>query len=136
MSKEMREQIDRVKNWKRFLNENVSITKGRVENIKTYLVNYFNHNSWESFVDSQIEGDCQEITEVIKTEFDFVKRMSGQMDVCGEDSEYCMYHYWVEFDNKIFDFAKGTLYEYVDWDGDYFYNPYVLGDDWKLYKPF
>jgi hypothetical protein len=26
MSKEMREQIDRVKNWKQFLNENIQIT--------------------------------------------------------------------------------------------------------------
>lgn len=120
----------------KYLNESSNNTNEKVLNIKNYLVQYFNANSWEEFVDSQIEGDCQEITKVIEAEFPFVKRMSGQMDICGEESEYCMHHYWVEFDNNIFDFAKGTLYDYVDWDNEYFYNPYVLGDDWKLYKPF
>ena len=119
-----------------FMNERVDDTNKKVSNIKNYLTNYFNGSSWEEFVDSQIEGDCQEITKVIENKFPFVKRMSGQMDVCGEYSDYCMYHYWVEFDNNIFDFAKGTLYDYVNWDNEYFYNPYVLGDDWKLYKPF
>ena len=41
MSKEMREQIDRVKNWKQFLNENVD----ELSNIRKYLYDYYKLNN-------------------------------------------------------------------------------------------
>jgi hypothetical protein len=100
--------------------------------IKVFLLEYYNFDEWKKFVDSQEMGQCQEITKVIQDKFN-VKRMFGSI-VYDEESDYSINHYWIEFNGKMYDYAKGTLNGYLDF-GDELYNVEV-GDFWSLYVPF
>lgn len=108
-------------------------TDQKIEEIKNFLIHHYGFSSWEEFVGSQAEGDCQEITEIIAKNFPYVKRMSGEFDV--DMDEDVVWHYWVEFDNDIFDFSKGTLYDYmnVSWSQEFF-NDVRVGDEWRRYQ--
>ena len=85
MSKEMREQIDRVKNWKQFLNENVDndmyhyvIHTGLGNRLDTmgdlYWVkankNILKSKVWSLFVSKHPELKNTEITQISKDTFD------------------------------------------------------------------
>jgi hypothetical protein len=40
-----------------------------------------------------------------------------------------MTHHWITINDKIYDFSKGTLRDYITWDDVYDVN--VEGDKWR-----
>lgn len=50
------------------------------------------------------------------------------LDEEGEEQNI-MTHHWVTIDGKLFDFTKGTLIDYINWDD--VYDTSVGTDDWR-----
>lgn len=96
-----------------------------IEKIKNYLTSSEGYDTWKEFVDNQDLGSCQTIVYDIKRNFPMVKKVFGEIDIeepyIDEDGEeqYKMTHHWVEINNKIYDFAKGSLKGYIS-----FYDKY------------
>jgi hypothetical protein len=69
MSKEMREQIDRVKNWKKFLNEGKSIRSELYDKVEDY---YNKHNDGYLKLDFEIKHNYKKLhfTELYKYDGD------------------------------------------------------------------
>lgn len=95
--------------------------------------------AWKEFVDSQELGDCQSIVSTIgMMELNGVEAVFGEIEVDNpsyeEDTEYDeeiddevqvekevfeFAHHWVTIDGKIYEFSKGTLKDYIDWEDIY-----------------
>jgi len=96
-----------------------------IEQIKKYLVESEDYDSYIDFVDNQVMGDCQTIVSDIHRKFPEVIKCFGEVEV---DEEYYdedmisqkfMTHHWIEIDNEIYDFSKGTLKNYINFDSIY-----------------
>ena len=91
--------------------------------------------AWKSFVDNQENGDCQGIVSTIIYEFKTVKKVFGEIEVDEPyiddygDEQTLMTHHWITINDKIYDFSKGTLRDYITWDDVYDVN--VEGDEWR-----
>lgn len=91
--------------------------------------------AWENFVDNQENGDCQGIVSAIIHEFKTVKKVFGEIEVDEPyideygDEQTLMTHHWITINDKIYDFSKGTLRDYITWDDIYDVN--VEGDEWR-----
>lgn len=91
--------------------------------------------AWEDFVDNQENGDCQGIVSGIIMNFPQVKKVFGEIEVdepyIDEDDveQTLMTHHWVTINGEIYDFSKGTLKDYIDWDD--VYDVIVEGDEWR-----
>ena len=95
-----------------------------IEKIKQSLIKEYNSDSWEDFVDRQDIGNCREIIKFIifkfKNEYSRMKRVFGEIKTSEPyyddegDKQKFMIHYWLEINNDIFDFSKGTLQNYID----------------------
>lgn len=91
--------------------------------------------AWKSFVDNQENGDCQGIVSTIIYEFKTVKKVFGEIEVDEPyiddygDEQTLMTHHWITINDKIYDFSKGTLRDYITWDDVYDVN--VEGDKWR-----
>jgi hypothetical protein len=126
-----------MKRFKEFIKENVD-TEDLVERIKKHFVDEEERESWEDFVDSQEMGDCQSIVASIIRNFPQVEKVFGEIEVdepyIDEDGEeqILMTHHWVEIDGEIYDFSKGTLRGYVEFDD--IYDPEVTDD--SIYNGF
>jgi len=132
-----------------FINENVKNTEGLIQKIKKSLImetlvdeEEFNELydgdwdlAWENFVDNQENGDCQGIVSNIITDFKSVKKVFGEIEVDEPytdeygDEQTLMTHHWVTINDKIYDFSKGTLSDYINWDDVYDVN--VDDDEWR-----
>lgn len=95
--------------------------------------------AWKEFVDSQSIGDCQSIVSIIgMMNLNGVETVFGEIEVDNpsyeEDMEYDdelddevqvekeifeFAHHWVTIDDKIYEFSKGTLEDYIDWEDKY-----------------
>jgi hypothetical protein len=89
--------------------------------------------AWKTFVDNQENGDCQGIVSTIIYEFKIVKKVFGEIEVDEPyideygDEQTLMTHHWITINDKIYDFSKGTLRDYITWDDLYDVN--VEGDE-------
>ena len=96
-----------------------------IEEIKTMLYSYEDVDSWEEYVDNQTLGECQSIVSFIKKEFPVVDSVFGEIEIdepyYDEDGEeqYKMTHHWIEINGVIYEFSKGTLKDYIDFDDIY-----------------
>ena len=131
-----------------FLNENVQNTDDLIQQIKKSLImetlvdeDEFNelYNgdwdlAWKNFVDNQENGDCQGIVSGIIYNFKNVKKVFGEIEVDEPyideygDEQTLMTHHWITINGKIYDFSKGTLSDYINWDDMYDVN--TDGDEW------
>jgi len=132
-----------------FLNENVQNTQELIQQIKKSLImetlvdeDEFNelYNgdwdlAWKNFVDNQENGDCQGIVSGIIYNFKNVKKVFGEIEVDEPyideygDEQTLMTHHWITINGKIYDFSKGTLLDYINWDDVYDVN--TDGDEWR-----
>ena len=105
--------------------------------------------AWKDFVDNQVMGNCQYICQIV-SEIDGVDHVFGEIEVDYptyedvdeydddvddyievEKENYLLTHHWVTINGIIYEFSKGTLKEYIDWDDLYD----VDCDDESRYKP-
>lgn len=91
--------------------------------------------AWKKFVDQQENGDCQGIVSNIIMDFKNVNKVFGEIEVDEPyideygDEQILITHHWVTINGKIYDFSKGTLTDYINWDDVYDVN--VEGDEWR-----
>lgn len=92
-----------------------------IEKIKTFLFT----EEGEDFVDHQEMGGCQGIVSSITLSFPEVKKVFGEIEVDepyideeGEEQNL-MTHHWVEINGIPFDFSKGTLKDYIQFEDIY-----------------
>ena len=134
---------------KGYLNESIENSEELIQQIKKSLImetlvdeEEFNELydgdldlAWKSFVDTQENGDCQGIVSTIIYEFKTVKKVFGEIEVDEPyideygDEQTLMTHHWITINDKIYDFSKGTLRDYITWDDVYDVN--VEGDEWR-----
>ena len=109
-----------------------------IEAIKAFLIKEYDCISWQEFIDNQVMGDCQSIVADIVREFTSAKKKFGNIEVdipavYNEDDEvvenYYFTHHWVEIDDHIFDFSKGTLKDSIEWAD--LYGVEQDGDKWR-----
>lgn len=106
----------------KYLNEK---SEKYIEKIKKYLVNSENARNWKEFVDKQEIGDCQWIVNSIIRNFSKAKKVVGEMETdepyIDENGEYQskIIHHWIRIGRNEYDFAKGTLKNYIDFDDLY-----------------
>ena len=132
-----------------YLNESIESSEGLIQQIKKSLLmetlvdeEEFNELydgdldlAWKTFVDNQENGDCQGIVSTIIYEFETVKKVFGEIEVDEPyideygDEQTLMTHHWITVNDKIYDFSKGTLRDYITWDDVYDVN--VEGDEWR-----
>ena len=103
-----------------------------INEIKKYLYEDDGHDNWKDFVDNQSIGDCQSNVSYIIKKFPTAKKIFGEIEVDepykDEDGEEqtLMTHHWVEIEGKEYDFSKGTLKDYIDFDD--IYDPEIEDD--------
>lgn len=100
-----------------------------IEDIKNSLVEYHGEDSWEDFVDNQEMGNCQFIVSYIISEFPETKKVFGEIEVDEPyvdedgDEQTLMTHHWVIINGTPYDFSKGTLRDYINWND--VYDPFI-----------
>lgn len=91
--------------------------------------------AWKKFVDDQENSDCQGIVSGIIHDFKNVNKVFGEIEVDEPyideygDEQTLMTHHWITINGKIYDFSKGTLRDYINWDDVYDVN--VDGNEWR-----
>lgn len=108
--------------FKEFLAEAVS--PSIIEKIKEELVAVNGASDWGEFVDNQTLGDCQGIvSDVVRMGLSGVVRHFGEIQIDApldkEDFDKIMTHHWVSINGEVYEFSKGTLKDYVDFDDLY-----------------
>ena len=109
-----------------------------IEDIKKSLVEYHGEDSWEDFVDNQEMGNCQFIVSYIIDEFPIAKKVFGEIEVDEPyydedgDEQNLMTHHWISIHEIPYDFSKGTLRNYINWND--IYDPSV--DEPERYNTF
>lgn len=82
-------------------------------------------DAWVEFVDNQEIGDCQDIVAMIIRKFPICKKVFGEIEIdepyIDEDGEeqYLMTHHWITINGVIYEFSKGTLQNYIEFDDLY-----------------
>lgn len=106
--------------------------------IKKFLIIKNDFDDWEEFIDSQSTGESKSIIDTIVKNFPQVKKILGYIEVDhnyydeGGDEQNIMIHYWVEINGEYFDYAKGTLKNYINWDDIYDYD--ISKEEWRYNK--
>jgi hypothetical protein len=107
-----------------------------IDSVKKYLIEEYDYNTFEDFVDNKELGDCQEIVSAICYRFKDAKKVFGEIELSdyyvdeNGDEQNIMTHHWILYKNTILDFSKGSLKEYID---DDIYNPEIY--DSGIYHP-
>jgi len=117
-------------------------TDNLVSDIKTELVDYYDYDNWDDFVDDQEMGDCQSICYfIMKSTIDKSMDIShhfGEIEI--DDNIYNIYnvkydehiniltHHWISINGGICEFSKGTLKNHIDYDDVYCVTDV---DDWR-----
>lgn len=118
--------ITSINEWK--LNES---TNDIITQIKNELISD-DYNTWEEYVDNCEMGDCQLITSIIKKmNLPNVKTHFGEISINDphdeEDFDKIMTHHWITINDIIYEFSKGTLKDFVN-----FNNLYSVEDDGEI----
>ena len=116
------------------------IANNIVQQIKDYLTNSEGYESFEEFIDHQIMGDCQGIVQEICRIFPSAKKVFGEIEI--DDSYYDEYgdeqnlvtHHWIEVDGTPYDFSKGTLKSYIQFDS--IYEPEISPNELDKYQTY
>jgi hypothetical protein len=93
------------------------------------------NKAWEDYVDKQNIGDCQGIVSSIIHYFPQVVKCFGEIEVDNSyidennEEQILMTHHWIKINDTIYDFSKGTLMDYIQWDD--VYNVSTIGDEWR-----
>lgn len=131
------------KGYKYPLIENNNNETNIIDNIKLFLATetliddefkelYNNdiNKAWENFVDNQEMGDCQGIVANIIRQFPQVKKVFGEINIADENDEPEYFtHHWIEINGIPYDFSKGTLSNYIDWDN--LYDVEIYNEEWR-----
>lgn len=121
-----------LKSYKIFESSNSDI----VDQIKKYIIEDGDYESYEDFIDRQSLGECQSIVAGIIRWFPQAKKCFGEIEVdewyIDEDGEEqnLMTHHWVEIDGIQYDFSKGTLTNYIHFDESDLYDP-LVNEEWR-----
>ena len=142
-TKDVEEGVERFSKLKKSVNRDFTGSKKEVipsliERIKTKLYKDEGFDSWEEFVDNQDIGNCQSIVSSIIQDFPQVKKCFGEIEVEepyiddeGEEQNL-MTHHWVKIKGVPFDFSKGTLKDYIQFQD--IYSPEIEDD--SIYSEF
>jgi hypothetical protein len=108
------------------------------DKIKKHLMDYEEHSTWKEHVDSCEIGGCQYTAHAIARAFGGtdpeVVGVFGEIETDegrNADDGGFMTHHWVEIDGIPYDFAKGTLGDYVNWHD--IYDDDLGNDDWRYH---
>lgn len=122
------------RNIEKFLNEKYKESFTGTDNIiqflKSELIEWYDYETWDEFVDNQELGQCQSICYHLE---DLGKKHNlpveghfGEIDIDEEyynvnEDEYIdkFAHHWITINDKIFEFSKGTLKNYIDFSDLY-----------------
>jgi hypothetical protein len=83
-------------------------------------------------------GECQGIVYDICEHFPSAKKVFGEIEIDGSyydedgDEQNLMTHHWVEIEGIPYDFSKGTLRDYIEFNS--IYDP-DIGMDEDKYNP-
>lgn len=108
-----------------------------VTQIKNYLVQSEDFENYDEFVNSQSMGDCQVIVADIIRNFPQATKVFGEIEIDGEYvDEYgkiqtLVTHHWVKINGVQYDFSKGSLKGYVDFDS---LEPEITPNELDKYK--
>jgi len=105
------------------------------------IESYFNNIelAWEDFIDDQQLGDCENICDLnLLSDIPNIEVIYGLIEVDypiydeileydnesgdyfeNESKVYYLPHYWIKVNGDTFEFSKGTLADYIDWDDIY-----------------
>lgn len=126
------------RNIEKFLNEkyqeSLTGTNNIIEFLKTEIINQYGYKNWEEFVKDQKLGETQSIIykleDIGKLNKLPVKVHYGEIDI---DKEYYntnenenikkLPHHWLTINDKIFEFSKGSLKQYIEYKELYGVNP-------------
>jgi hypothetical protein len=96
-----------------------------INRIKQSLLDWYDYDNWNEFVDNQELGQCQSIVNHISSEFSEIIKVFGEIQLDESylddnfEEQYYMVHHWIEYKGQIYDFSKGTLKSYIDWSDVY-----------------
>lgn len=126
------------KNIEKFLNkkynENLTQKNNVIEFLKSEIINWYDYNNWNDFVDDQKLGDCQMIVNFLSDLSDKfnlpIEPHFGEIKIDEEyynvhEDEYIdkFTHHWITIENEIYEFSKGTLKDFIEWDNLYDLDP-------------
>jgi hypothetical protein len=118
--------------------ENTNICDAIAENIKKYLLEYYDYDTWGDFVQKQEVGDCQVLCSNLNTKFP-VKSVFGEIEIDHEyiddngDVQNLVTHHWLLCNNIIIDVSKGTLKNNIEWED--INSVFVSNEESKRYRP-
>tara|TARA_B100000959_G_C14659253_1_gene491719 strand:- start:101 stop:517 length:417 start_codon:yes stop_codon:yes gene_type:complete len=107
------------------------------DKIKKHLMDYEGFSTWKEYVDSCELGGCQYTAHAIVDAFGGsnpeVVGVFGEIETDeGRDPDGgYITHHWVEIEGNPYDFAKGTLGDYINWNDKY--DDDVGLDDWRYH---
>ena len=106
------------------------------DEIKKYLMDNENRNSWNEYVNKCEIGGCQYTAHAISGKFPQATNVFGEVEIDGyadddEIAQTSVTHHWIEIDGYPYDFAKGTLSNYINWHD--VYDPDLGNDDWRYH---
>ena len=108
---------------------------GLRDKIKKYLMDYEEHSTWKEYVDRCELGGCQYTAHAIARAFpEEVVGVFGEIEIDemqDPNIEGYMTHHWVEIGGSPYDFAKGTLGDYINWHDKYDDDPGL--DEWRYH---
>lgn len=94
-----------------------NISKNNINKVKQFLINYYNVNSWEEYVDTRNYGDCQKVCRLIQKNFPklFDKMLTNiyidfseiAKNKIHDDKEMNGNHYVLTKKDEMYDFARG-----------------------------
>jgi hypothetical protein len=104
-----------------------------LEYIKNHIIEYEGYDTWEEFINNQELGECQYICSDLnkfglRRVFGEIELDDGYIDSNG-NPQILATHHWLLDGDRILDFSKGTLKDYINWDDLYAIE--VDGDEWR-----
>lgn len=90
------------------------------EDIKNHLLEWYDFDTWEDFIQKQEIGDCQILCSglnkifPINSVFGEIKIDNDYIDEYGETQNQVTHH-WLLCGESIIDISKGTLKDYIVW---------------------
>jgi len=119
------------KNVEKFLNEKYQSSFTSSDNIVEFIKSELSEGgTWKNFVDNQELGQCQSIVRKIENisiihnlpvevHFGDVTLDDYHNDTNTEEDINTFAHHWVTINDKIYEFSKGTLKDYIAFDNLY-----------------
>jgi len=110
-----------------------------IEKIKQHLYTSEDFENYNEFVDNQSMGDCQSIVSDIKRNFPNTNAIFGEIEIDDPyvdeygDEQNFVTHHWIELNGIPYDFSKGSLKAYIQFDS--IYDPEIMPNEEYRYNP-